>query len=274
MYANPQQAGLGDLGFSLNPLKAIKSVGKAVGSVAKTVGKGVVTVARPVVSVAAKVAPVAVAFIPGIGIPAAAAITAGTKLASGVLNKKSVKQIAEDTIVGGAEGAAAGVVNKTLLKGRGYKTITGTLFKKKPASSSTRPAITPPAPIAGSASAAIRQAKPLTSGMIATAAGTINTKKHGKDFVPPLDVVTRAAVAALKPKTIDPQRPAPETVAPQPDQAATPMLREPEYPTPAAASAPADGGTIFGLPPIALAIGAAAIGIPLLMGHSSSRRGR
>lgn len=112
--------------------KGLKSVGKAIGGVAK----GAVKVAGKGIQLAAKVAPVAVAFIPGVGIPAAAAITGGLKLASGVTKKEKIGTIARDTIIGGAEGAAAGTVNKLAFKGQGIKGAAN-IFKKQPATADT-----------------------------------------------------------------------------------------------------------------------------------------
>lgn len=132
--ATDQPYGLAGIFGSIK--KAVSSVGKAVGTVAKTavktVGKGV--------QLAAKVAPVAVAFIPGVGIPAAAAIVAGTKLVSGITKKESVGQIAQDTVVGAAEGAAAGAVNKVAFKGQGFKgagQLLGIGKPKQPAASAS-----------------------------------------------------------------------------------------------------------------------------------------
>lgn len=120
LEAELQAMGMG-LGFSIGGL--VKGIGKGIGKAAK----GVVKVGGKVVQTAAKIAPVAVAFIPGVGPVAAAGIVAGTKLVSGVTKKKSIGDIAQDTVTGAAEGAAAGAFNKYALKGQGYRGVPGAL---------------------------------------------------------------------------------------------------------------------------------------------------
>lgn len=118
-YGGSQDEPYGLSGIFGSIKKAASKVGKAVG----TVAKGAVKVAGKGVQVAAKVAPVAVALIPGVGIPAAIGITAAAKGASALTRGKNIKEVAKETIIGGAEGAAAGAINKYAFGGRGYKSV-------------------------------------------------------------------------------------------------------------------------------------------------------